>query len=258
MATWSAMILPLSWMNRLLRRSESLAIVRRYFNTVLKAQNNRMRIGFLTKCLENDLIPKFLMFRVPNNGCFESKTVHNFQRKRLKKEIGEALRERGAFDGKIKEVRLEVKRNVPETLWDSVMFHLRIRLKNNHCETHKRQANKIATLADRQEKPLSKIGNTIKIVDELEIPEVIKNYLALGPKHPVKDDFDELQFLADIDALLHDMKAAGEPNEKVDEVNAQTLWYCKQMKKQRPDPMLKKVNTYLKRNGIKAVPFDKG
>ena len=113
-------------------------------------------------------------------------------------------------------------------------------------------------MADRHEKPLSKIGNTKKIVDELEIPEVIKNYLALGPKHPVKDDFDELQFLVDIDALLHDMKAAGEPNEKLDEVNAQTLWYCKQMKKQRPDPMLKKVNTYLKRNGIKAVPFDKG
>ena len=117
---------------------------------------------------------------------------------------------------------------------------------------------KLQNLATEQEKPLAGVENTVKVLDDLKVPGVILEYLGQGPKHPVRDAFDEMQFLADVDSLLHNLKATDDANEKLDEVNALAHWYCKRMRKQTEEPMLKKVKAHLSKNKLKAVPFDKG
>ena len=107
-----------------------------------------------------------------------------------------------------------------------------------------RHQKKLENLASEQEKPLNKVTNTIKNLDDLKIPDKIKEYLALGPKQPVWDKFDEMHFLADVDGLLRTMKTQGAENSKLDEVNTMAHWYCKQMK-QKEDPMLGKIKRHL-------------
>ena len=82
--------------------------------------------------------------------------------------------------------------------------------------------------------------------------------LSLGPKHPILDKFRELHFLADVDSLLRTLKENDASNDCLNDVNALAQWYVKKAKQQRPDRALSKVNHYMKRNDIKAVPFDKG
>ena len=55
-----------------------------------RVENNSLRIGFLNNCLKTDIIPQFLRLRIPNNGRFDDKSVHEFQKKLLKKEIVKA------------------------------------------------------------------------------------------------------------------------------------------------------------------------
>ena len=74
----------------------------------------------------------------------------------------------------------------------------------------------------------------------------------------VSDKFNDLHFLADVDRLLYNLKTNDIENDKLNEVNALTVWYLKEMKKQKEDPSLRKVNSYLRKENIKTVPFDKG
>ena len=39
------------------------------------------------------------------------------------------------------------------------------------------------------------------MIGELEDPELVVDFLSLGPKHPVRDDFNDFLFLADVDRL---------------------------------------------------------
>ena len=115
----------------------------------------------------------------------------------------------------------------------------------------------IVDVAEKQSKPLCNVGDTVKVLDDLKVPSKILEYLSLGPKHPILDKFNEIQFLADIDGLLHNLNSNGASKEKLDEVNALALWYNKEMKKQREDPMLNEVKKYLTKEKLKAVPFDR-
>ena len=48
-----------------------------YERYLLKRENCKCRIQFVENC-RSAVIPKFLNFRIPNNGCFEPTAVHNF------------------------------------------------------------------------------------------------------------------------------------------------------------------------------------
>ena len=47
-----------------------------YVRARKKMINGIQRTDFLKTCLDNDLIPRFLAFRVPSNGCFDDATTH--------------------------------------------------------------------------------------------------------------------------------------------------------------------------------------
>ena len=53
-----------------------------------------LRIKFLRKCLDNDIIPDFVRFRVPDNGVFSNQAVYSFQLRLLRSEISQVNADR--------------------------------------------------------------------------------------------------------------------------------------------------------------------
>ena len=78
-----------------------------------KSLSTSLRISCLEKCLENDLIQKFLTSRIPNNGAFEPTTVKNFQRRFLRYEINNTRSLLKQHTLNLDSKRNELKSNVP-------------------------------------------------------------------------------------------------------------------------------------------------
>ena len=47
---------------------------------------------------------------------------------------------------------------------------------------------------------------SVKGLDDVELPNFVQQKLTIGPKHPVRDKFNETLFLADIDHFLSDLR----------------------------------------------------
>ena len=82
--------------------------------------------NFLKNYRSADVIPKWSNFRIPNNGCFEPTTVHNFQRKSLKEELFQAKKALVEYELKV----LEKKNIIKSVLPSSVLLFKRVTLFN--------------------------------------------------------------------------------------------------------------------------------
>ena len=80
--------------------------------------------------------------------------------------------------------------------------------------------------------------------------------MAVWPKHPVRDEFNETHFLADI-VFFSDLKNCKVPGEAICEIEAVTKTYTKRVKQTLSDKGVEKARKYLKSNGLVAVPYDK-
>ena len=98
------MFLPLRLLKLELKRSDCVKQYLQYVNSLDKLDKCCLRIKFLEECRNFDIIPKFLNFRIPNNGCFDQKSIHMFQRNLLHKEI---IKAKNQFS--ICEIRLSEK-----------------------------------------------------------------------------------------------------------------------------------------------------
>ena len=82
--------------------------------------------------------------------------------------------------------------------------------------------------------------------------------LSLGPKHPIRDKFNETFFLADIDIFLSQLKNQKTSCETLCEIEAAAKAYSKNVRQTPRDKAVEKTRKYLKDNGLLAVPFGKG
>ena len=98
----------------------------------------------------------------------------------------------------------------------------------------------------------------VSILDAVILPLWVREVLSFGPKHPVRDKFYEINFLADIDSFLSELKLNRKPGEKLCEIEAAAKRYAKNVKQTPADKGVEKARKYLKDNGLLAVPFDKG
>ena len=112
------MFLPIKLLELELRRQLCFKDYLHYNNSIDKVDRCSQRINFLEKCRDADIIPKFLQFRVPNNGCFDSDSIKNFQKRLLHKEIKKAKTE-------IVEhmCNLDIKRSTLRTNFPGNVFH---------------------------------------------------------------------------------------------------------------------------------------
>ena len=113
---------------KLLKRLDDLGLWKAY----LDYQKQRRRVihnlagaEFIRRCLKNDLIPNFLKFRIPANGCFEQATVHIFQKRLLRKELSKAVTAQNEAQEPLERARNKLRDSVPQHLLISIVFNNR-------------------------------------------------------------------------------------------------------------------------------------
>ena len=79
------MILPLRLLAIELNRNDCWKTYLQYQSALEKVENNNLRLKFIDSCIKSDVIPRFLRFRVPRNGCFDDDSIHTFQKGLLRK-----------------------------------------------------------------------------------------------------------------------------------------------------------------------------
>ena len=229
-----------------LRRNNCWKQYLHYQKAVCKVENNSLRVKFLENCKRADVIPKFLKFRVPNNGCFDEKSVHDFQRQLLNKEVLKAKGERKLLSKNLEEKR-RLLREVAPTKWlPSIVVYTRNTRVMTRWEQMGTHNKKLTRLSEEQERPLFNVKNTVM------------ETLSLGPKNSVLDRFDPKEILVEVDRLLYHCKTKNIADEIITDINVKTLTYIKQCKKMKISKNIQLTKKYLKQNDLLAIPFDKG
>ena len=103
-------------------------------------------------------------------------------------------------------------------LLSSLNLVLPNRVRNHVVSSEQILPGKLAKLSERRDKPLrSSNEKTVVVLDNTILPGFVRDLLILGPKHPIRDKFKELHFLADIDSLLRNLRENNVPGEKTSE-----------------------------------------
>ena len=150
---------------------------------------------------------------------------------------GDGLKNR---EDRIQSIRMNLKSLTPAHLLPSIVLHSRRAVRKVREETRLRHVKKISCLSNDQDKPLRSTQFTVRNLPDKSPPTYVTELLSFGPKHPIKDKFRELHFLADMDKLLVDI-GDGDADRQ-NEINALTVRYNNKMRKQRPDRVVAKTN----------------
>ena len=253
------MFLPQKLLKKELQRNQCFKTYLQYQKSLNKLDNCLLRISFLEKCRDADIIPKFLNFRIPTNGCFEDTAVHNFQRGLLIKEIGKAKQTLSVSRKQVDEKRSELKEKVPVKCVPSIVLFSRLDRRDNKQNVRTKHEKKLKHLSYSQEKPLFNVINTVKTCDiDINIPKYVLQTLSMGPRSPSFDKFDEKDVLAELDSFLNFCKNKPVPDSVLTDLNVKTLDYIKTCNKQVTPRNITMTKKFLKQNDLLAVPFDKG
>ena len=218
-----------------LRRDGCISSFLQYKKALCKVETNSLRINFLESCLRADIIPNFLRFRVPNNGCFDDKSVHDFKKRLLRKEIFSAKRDLDTSKQKVSEKRQGLQSRVANKLIPSIALFVRnetriLRIKQR--ETHKK---KLESLSIQQDRPLLTVSNTvISFGLTTKLPKIVSDTLSLGPKSAVLDKINPKNVLAELDLFLEFCKKQKVTDDIITDINIKTLAYNQKFENFRP------------------------
>ena len=145
------MFLPQRLLQLELRRRDCYKDFLKYQDQLVKIVNNKLRIEFLQNCKRADIIPHFLRFRIPNNGCFDEQSIHDFQKKLLHKELIKAKEDLASLS-----TQLSVKRSVlvgvlPYKCIPSVILHCRLKQRQVYEKGKDTHNQKLYKLSEEQE-----------------------------------------------------------------------------------------------------------
>ena len=153
-------------------------IKKKHFN---KFNSSFLRINFLIKFLDNDIIPDFLRFCVPYNGVVSDQAMHSFQLRLLRSELSQAIADRAKASGNLVKAREVVRRGIDEKWWPSVIFYLNRQARcsvKNLISRHKRKLEKLSERQDRPSKNLDE--RAVRILDEVVLPLWVREVLSFG------------------------------------------------------------------------------
>ena len=160
---------------------------------------------------------------------------------------------------KLERARGAVQMGVDEKFWPWVIKYLSFSGQRQTTTVKETHQKKLTKLSERQDLPLWKQGKgSVRTLLDNELPNWVQQVLALGPKHPVRDKFNETHFLADIDIFLSDLKNCRLTGEALCEVGAVAKAYAKRVQQIPSDKSVEKARKNLKSNELVAVPYDKG
>ena len=229
-----------------------------YQKVLDKVENNRLRIDFLEKCKRADIIPHFLRFRIPNNGCFNDKSIHDFQNTLLQKELIEAKSNLRDLSQNLETTRSVLRDKAPTKCLPSIILHTRMHKRTLQRTVQQTHDKKLLTLSEEQNRPLFNVKNTVILCDlHTTPPKYVLETLSLGPKNSVLNKFESKDILMELDCFLEFCVENHIPEQTITDINVKTLNYikkCKNMKESRNIVLTKK---YLKEQDLLAVPLTK-
>ena len=149
------------------------------FKIFKKLLNCKYRLDFLKNCNNNEIIPDFLRFRIPKNEVFSGQAVHSFQLKLLRKEISHAEQGCRLFEEKFGDDRGIFRKKIEKKLLPSIVYSIRIEMRDHSELISKRLNDKLAKLSERQDKPLWN-GSHYNVVtlDVVELPKLVLHVLS--------------------------------------------------------------------------------
>ena len=173
------------------------------------------------ECCKAEIIPRFLKFRIPNNGCFDDKSVHDFQKRLLKKELAN-----GRMDLKQSRKSYNNDKFLKNT-YPTNCYHLSYytyEFIENLLRKVKKINGKLNRLSKEQKRPLFNVKNTVMCYNlDRQPPKYVMETLALGPKNSVLDRFDQNDVLAELDELIRYCKGKDKSDEFITDINVKTL-----------------------------------
>ena len=255
----STMFLPFRLFKKELQRVDCFREYLNYVKSLKKHDNCALRISFLEQCRDSEITPKFLKFRIPNNGVFDDSSVHNFQRGLLHKEIGKARTALTQCITRLDQSRHCITQKLPSRCVPSAVIYSRIDRVAHRKATSATHEKKLKNLSLLQEKPLFNVENTVKVIDvSVHIPKYVFQTLAMGPRNPVMTEFCEKEVLSELDCFLKFCKDNYISDSSINDINIKTLHYIKTCKKQKSPRHFILTQKFLKNHDLVAVPFDKG
>ena len=188
------------------------------------------------------MIPDFFRFCVSKTDDLLHQAVYSLPLKLLRSEISTAADTHQKYDQKQAASRKVLLKNLDNHLLPSVIFVLRNRLRNHIVSSEQRLWEKLAKLSERQDKPLrSSNEKTVVVLDNINLPGFVRDLLVFGPKHPKRDKFEELHFLADKDSLIRNLRENNVAGEKLIQIEAAAKWYSNNLRETTLDRALAKV-----------------
>ena len=228
------MFLPYHLLTKELQRKDCWKQYLDYERSLIKREINKCRIDFLEKSIQTNIIPAFLKFRVPNNGCFEPTVVHNFQRRLLKGELNKVNVTSDEHKQKVNDTGEKLRQMLCHTLIASVVLYSRMTVQNIHLEVTSTHQKKLDNLSKQQERPLFNVHDTIRIFElDIRPPKYVLDTLSMRRKNPILDKFNQKELLAEIDLLLNQLGKANGSNDVLNDINVATLKYIKNCLSQR-------------------------
>ena len=85
---------------------------------------------------------------------------------------------------------------------------------------------------------------SVRILDEMNLPQWVREFWSFRQKHPVRDKFNEIHFLGDIDSFLSELKLNRIPEEKPCEIEAAAKKSFKKVKQTASDRAVEKARNY--------------
>ena len=196
---------------------------------------------------------------MPNNGCFDDKSIHEFQKGLLWKELSKARQDLKLAQDKLELKRQAIKNNISQVLLPSIIFHSRIANRKVRKDVKSTHESKLLKLSEEQERPLFSVDNTVRLLElDRTPPTYVMETLSLGLKNAIIDKFQPKDILAELDVLLSYCKDNNVDRDIMTDINIRTFNYVKKCKKQKASRNIAMTKRYLEDNDLLAVPFDKG
>lgn len=121
----------------------------------------------------------------------------------LRKEIVKAKCDLEIALEKVTIQRNNVKQEIPEKLFPSIIVHTRIDTEELRFEQNSKFNDKLYRLSLEQDQPLFNVKNTVFCFNLLKTPpKYIMETLSLGPKNAVLEKFNPNEVLMELDNVL--------------------------------------------------------
>ena len=158
-----------------------------------------------------------------------------------------------------------VQKEIDKKWWASIFRFVRRQVEASLKTTSENHRKKLEKLSERQDKPLGgRNERSVKVLDNIELPEWVYEVLSMGPKHPIRDKFKDRNGLCPCCSRKVTYRSKGVECESCrnwyhlkcgkifDDVYAsitEIVWYCESCcqanNKEKDTPQLKLILRYV-------------